>query len=151
MENLCHILSATTSGPKIGANDLIRQLSYEQSLQCLDPDHLPFFFQTITSLAYSLQLVITVRFSYPQALWPLWAPVLIQKQFWTMCLQVTWGFSKSYRPGAGWECTQECLEILLKIGCPLLHHLPSYMCCFIVPARVPFAAGGRRHGFVPPG
>lgn len=45
MENLCHILSATTSGPKIGANDLIRQLSYEQSLQCLDPDHLPFFFR----------------------------------------------------------------------------------------------------------
>lgn len=42
MINLCQLLYATTSGPKIGAHDLIRQLGYEQSLQCLDPDHLPF-------------------------------------------------------------------------------------------------------------
>lgn len=40
--NLCQFLYVTTSGSKIGARNLIRQLGYEQSLQCLDPDHLPF-------------------------------------------------------------------------------------------------------------
>lgn len=40
--NLCQFLYAITSGSKIGASNLIRQLGYEQSLQCLDPDHLPF-------------------------------------------------------------------------------------------------------------
>lgn len=39
--NLCQFLYATTSGSKIGASNLIRQLGSEQSLQCLDPDHLP--------------------------------------------------------------------------------------------------------------
>lgn len=40
--NLCQFLYATTSGSKIGSRNLTRQLGYEQSLQCLDPDHLPF-------------------------------------------------------------------------------------------------------------
>lgn len=39
--NLCQFLYATTSGSKIGASNLTRQLGSEQSLQCLDPDHLP--------------------------------------------------------------------------------------------------------------
>lgn len=52
--NFCQILYATTSGPKIGANNQMGQLGYEQSLQYLDPDHPPFL-QTVPSLACSLR------------------------------------------------------------------------------------------------